>query len=64
MSYRAKTEKLPEEFNSIRTVNIFDFEKMQSPSQATGSWNIQVQVWLKYYILIRLMDRKKARGTL
>ena len=32
MSYRAKTEKSVEEFNTIRTVNIYNFEIMQSPS--------------------------------
>ena len=28
MSYRAKTDRVAEEFNTIRTVNIYDFESM------------------------------------
>ena len=27
-------------------------------------WNIQVHVWLKYYIMLRLMDRTKPKGQM
>ena len=27
------------------------------------SWNIQIHLWLKYYVMLRLMDRSKAKGA-
>ena len=65
MSYRASKEAEPaEEYNSIRTVKIRQFEMMQSPSQAITCWNMQVQMWLKYYIYLRLVDRSLPRHAL
>ena len=64
MSYRCASDANAEEFNSIRTVKIRQFEVMQSPSQAIMSWNMQVQVWLKYYIYLRLVDRSLPRHVL
>ena len=29
-----------------------------------NNWNMQTQTWLKYYVLARLVDRSKPRGTL
>ena len=30
----------------------------------TGTnWNIQIHLWLKYYVMLRLMDRSKPKGT-
>ena len=42
IGYKAKTEKEPEQFNTIRTCNVFKFETMQDPADATGNWNMQV----------------------
>jgi D-alanyl-lipoteichoic acid acyltransferase DltB (MBOAT superfamily) len=28
-------------------------------STTTGAWNIQVHYWMKYYCMIRLLDKKK-----
>ena len=58
-SYRTKSEKEPEEFNSIRTLQWLVFEQFKSASETIGAWNMQVQYWLKYYIYLRLVDRKK-----
>ncbi len=31
---------------------------------AVNSWNIQIHKWLKYYVMLRLMDRSKPRGQM
>ena len=41
-SYRAKSEKEPEEFNSLRTLKWLTFEKFLSASETIGAWNMQV----------------------
>ena len=33
-----------------------------SYQDAITKWNIQVHHWLKYYVMMRWMDRSKARG--
>lgn len=40
IGYRTKTEKEPENFNTIRMGRIFDFEMMQNPVEGTNNWNI------------------------
>lgn len=64
MGYKARDEKTPEEFNSIRCCKIRNFEMSLSPVEAVSSWNMRVQYWLKYYVLVRMMDRSKPRGQL
>ena len=59
ISYRPKTEKEPEEFNSLRTLQWLRFEQFISASETIGNWNIQVQSWLKYYIYMRMINRSK-----
>ena len=60
--YRAKTDREPEDYNTIRTVRLIDFMTATSPAKIIASWNMTTQNWLKYYILLRLIDRKKPRG--
>ena len=64
ISYRAKTEKTPETYNHLRWVRIWAFETMQHPMDATGNWNIGSHLWLKYYIMLRWIDRKLPRGRM
>ena len=62
ISYRAKTEKEPEEFNSIRHVKMWDFVKALTGVNIISNWNMCTQSWIKYYILMRLLDRNKPKG--
>ena len=64
ISYRAKTEKTPETYNHLRWVKVWAFETMQHPMDATGNWNIGSHLWLKYYIMLRWIDRKLPRGKM
>ena len=64
MGYQARTAKEPEEFNSIRCARIFDVLTMLDPAQCFTNWNMSVQRWLKYYVLLRLIDRTKPRSHL
>ena len=64
IGYRAKTEKTAETYNHLRWVKIWAFETMQHPMDATGNWNIGSHLWLKYYIMLRWIDRKLPRGKM
>jgi hypothetical protein len=33
-----------------------------SVNQYSVNWNIQIHLWLKNYVFIRLLDRSKPRG--
>jgi len=52
----------PESFFTIRQIRIRVIESQYSWVGAVTSWNIQVHHWLKYYVMLRLMDRNKPRG--
>ena len=64
MSYKAATKTEPEEFNHVRMVKIVDFELMTNPVKAISNWNISVHHWLKYYWMLRWMDRSQPRGKI
>jgi len=50
--------KSDQELNSIRAANVISFEFAVSTHQMTNSWNMLVHNWLKYYVMLRLMNRK------
>jgi len=45
-------------------ISIWAFESQISWTEAVSTWNIQVHLWLKYYIMLRLMDRRKPKGQM
>ena len=57
-----KGVKTSENFNSIRQIDEVAFVTMASYDKALHNWNIQAHNWLKYYVMLRLMDRSKPRG--
>ena len=61
IGYKAKTDKEPEQFNTVRCMQIWEFEIMDKQHDR---WNMSVQAWLKYYVLIRLMDKSKPRNAI
>ena len=50
---------LPDKF---KTMNVRKYFSSQSANDLTVHWNVQIHLFLKYYVMLRLMDRKKARG--
>ena len=52
----------PENFNAIRQIEAMAILTQESWLKAVNGWNIQIHNWLKYYVMMRLMDRKKPRG--
>ena len=60
--YTPATEKEPENFNSLRSVYVRRIFEMSNLSEALAGWNVAVHNWLKYYVMMRLMDRSKPRG--
>ena len=53
-----------ENFNSIRQIVMLPVENQISWHEAVVSWNISVHHWLKYYIMLRLLDRTKPKGQM
>ena len=63
ISYKAKDEKNPEEFNSIRCMDINSFNWGSTAKDSISKWNMRTQHWLKYYVMMRFMDRDMPRGS-
>lgn len=63
IGYRAKTEKEPEEYNTVRSINMLGFFYPSTPAEMIGSWNMRTQYWLKYYVMVRQLDRTKPRKS-
>ena len=49
----------PYSFNNYRVVKIKECWFMESLQKVTVNWNMQVHLWLKHYVLFRLIDRSK-----
>lgn len=52
-----------ENFNSVRMISITPILLATSFADYGTNWNIQIHNWLKYYVMLRLMDRSKAKGA-
>ena len=50
-----------EEFNSLRLINIRPIMLATKFADNGTNWNIQIHNWLKYYVMLRLIDRTKPR---
>ena len=53
-----------ENFNSIRNVSLMAIETQKNWNKAVAGWNTSVHYWLKYYVMIPLMDKNKPRGQM
>lgn len=58
-----KEGKETEEFNSVRAIKITPIILGCSFEDYGTNWNVQIHLWLKYYVMLRLMDRKAPRGA-
>ena len=38
---------------------MFKIFGMRSLAELSGDWNIQTHIWLKYYCMLRMIDRSK-----
>ena len=63
ISFKAKDEKTAEEYNSIRCMDIKGFHWGNSAKEMISHWNMRTQHWLKYYVMMRSMDRNLPKGT-
>ena len=52
----------PENFNSIRNVGLLAVQTQKNWNKAVAGWNSSVHYWLKYYVMMPLMDKKIPRG--
>lgn len=65
-SYTRKTNDknlVTENFNSVRLISITPIIFGTSFADYGTNWNIQIHNWLKYYVMLRLMDRSKPKGA-
>ena len=63
ISFRARGEKTFEEYNSIRCMDILNFTWSPTAKESIANWNMRTQHFLKYYIMLRQMDRNKSKGS-
>ena len=63
LGYKAKTEKESEDFNSMRCAKVFDCVFATEPAGIVANWNMRTQYWLKYYVMIPLLDRSKPKNA-
>ena len=63
-SYKPKSDKEEETFNSVRQVDIVAFETSINPMYSTSTWNIGSHLWLKYHVMLRLIDRTQPRNKI
>ena len=63
LGYRARTEKQPENFNSIRCAEIIKVVTASDSAVFAAKWNMRTSHWLKYYVMIPLIDRSKPKGS-
>ena len=61
--YKARQEKQMEEFNTLRSMDIKKFTFSASCKDSISGWNMMVQHWLKYYVMVRQMDRTQSKKT-
>ena len=53
---------VPEEFNAIKSVLVWPIYACTDFGALVNAWNIQIHHWLKYYVMMRLIDRSKPRN--
>lgn len=63
ISFKAKDEKTAQEYNSVRCMDIQCFHWGITAKDSISGWNMRTQHWLKYYVMMRSMDRNLPKGT-
>ena len=63
IGYQARQEKQPKNFNTMRSMDISRFSFSSSCKDSIAGWNMMTQHWLKYYVMIRQMDRTQSKKT-
>ena len=63
-SYSPKEGKSPENYNSLRAVEMIRFETSLTAFDSIERWNMATQRWLKYYTQMRMLDRTQPRGKI
>ena len=56
-----KDENAERCYDSVRTIKVRNILTSTSSGCTFTNWNIQIHNWLKYYIMIRVMDKTKPR---
>ena len=63
ISFKARSEKSKEDYNSIRCMDVTRFTWSPTAKEAISNWNMRTQHWLKYYVMLRSMDRSLPRNA-
>ena len=63
LGFRPETKNEPQTYNAKKNVNMFSFQFSTNGTDALANFNIQVNSWLKYYVMIRTMDRVRPKGA-
>jgi D-alanyl-lipoteichoic acid acyltransferase DltB (MBOAT superfamily) len=61
IGYVPKTDKTEETYFSIQSINILGCDLSLDMPSLMSNWNCCVHNWLKYYVMLRWIDRKKDR---
>ncbi len=61
IGFRARKDKIPEDYNIIRSMDVIKFTCSSSVKETIASWNMRTNHWLKYYVMTRNMDRTLPR---
>ena len=59
-----KDKKHEENYNSIRTVYLWNYHTMTIMTDGVKSWNMSIQTWLKYYVFMRIIDRSQNNASM
>ena len=62
ISYRAKKDNVPEEFNSLRCGKFCAIIFLDKATNMSTQWNGSILSWMKNYIYMRLIDRTLPRN--
>lgn len=52
-----------EVYNGVKTIHMKGFIMSNNVTELSQHWNVQIHYWLKYYVMLRVMDRSKPKGT-
>lgn len=53
-----------EKYDYIRAGFFRKFEASTSGTESTQNWNMQAHNWLKYYVMLRMLDRSKPKNAI
>jgi lysophospholipid acyltransferase 1/2 len=56
-----KEDKVERIYDSVRAVRVRGVLTSTKSADTFQNWNIQIHNWLKYYVMIRVMDKTKPR---